>query len=436
MPGRNDPCPCGSGKKYKRCHLLEDDKRRVRERAPIHDSDEQLLLAILHNGMREFDFSPPAMINDVFGRDPQRIPIAMQWLAHIVDFDGLTLRGWFLSEHGDKLSSDEKALLDAQSKAWLSIWEVTAVEKGRGLHLTDLLTGEKRFVHEISGSLTAEPMLSILARVVDFEGESYFMGTHPQPLPPHAVSGVLDAARRAFRLRNTIPADRLRGEKAAGVLFGSWHAAIERLRQPPTLVNTSGDDILFTTDHYLITPGRRGDVEKRLQRLPGAQKNEEEITVVREEETVVATIFFRGDQLDVETNSLRRADSIRTEVEELLGDMIQRRGRVHTDPTEAFGRETAPPVEEENDPEMDAVVRQYKEQHYQDWLDEEIPILGGITPRKAAKSAAGRRKLLDLLLDDCLQGIAPAGIAAVRCDEALSRAGARTVRAGAAFSQF
>jgi len=27
-PGRNDPCPCGSGRKHKRCHLL-------RERAEI-----------------------------------------------------------------------------------------------------------------------------------------------------------------------------------------------------------------------------------------------------------------------------------------------------------------------------------------------------------------------------------------------------------------
>ena len=26
-PGRNDPCWCGSGKKYKKCHLLEDDKK-------------------------------------------------------------------------------------------------------------------------------------------------------------------------------------------------------------------------------------------------------------------------------------------------------------------------------------------------------------------------------------------------------------------------
>jgi hypothetical protein len=26
--GRNDPCPCGSGKKYKKCHLPEDEKAK------------------------------------------------------------------------------------------------------------------------------------------------------------------------------------------------------------------------------------------------------------------------------------------------------------------------------------------------------------------------------------------------------------------------
>jgi hypothetical protein len=28
-PGRNDPCWCGSGKKYKRCHLPGDDKKQA-----------------------------------------------------------------------------------------------------------------------------------------------------------------------------------------------------------------------------------------------------------------------------------------------------------------------------------------------------------------------------------------------------------------------
>lgn len=32
--GRNDPCHCGSGKKYKRCHLAADEKREPAARAP------------------------------------------------------------------------------------------------------------------------------------------------------------------------------------------------------------------------------------------------------------------------------------------------------------------------------------------------------------------------------------------------------------------
>ena len=29
--GRNDSCPCGSGKKYKKCHLFEDEAARSKE---------------------------------------------------------------------------------------------------------------------------------------------------------------------------------------------------------------------------------------------------------------------------------------------------------------------------------------------------------------------------------------------------------------------
>jgi SEC-C motif-containing protein len=34
-PGRNDPCHCGSGKKYKQCHLAADEakERAAREKA-------------------------------------------------------------------------------------------------------------------------------------------------------------------------------------------------------------------------------------------------------------------------------------------------------------------------------------------------------------------------------------------------------------------
>lgn len=31
--GRNDPCHCGSGKKYKQCHLAEDEAKAREDRA-------------------------------------------------------------------------------------------------------------------------------------------------------------------------------------------------------------------------------------------------------------------------------------------------------------------------------------------------------------------------------------------------------------------
>jgi len=32
-PGRNEPCWCGSGLKYKKCHLASDERERSRMRA-------------------------------------------------------------------------------------------------------------------------------------------------------------------------------------------------------------------------------------------------------------------------------------------------------------------------------------------------------------------------------------------------------------------
>jgi tetratricopeptide (TPR) repeat protein len=37
-PGRNDPCPCGSGKKYKRCCLAKDEDAK---RAALADTSQQ-----------------------------------------------------------------------------------------------------------------------------------------------------------------------------------------------------------------------------------------------------------------------------------------------------------------------------------------------------------------------------------------------------------
>ena len=40
---RNDPCPCGSGKKYKKCCLAQDEKSAAEQRRQAEEADAALL---------------------------------------------------------------------------------------------------------------------------------------------------------------------------------------------------------------------------------------------------------------------------------------------------------------------------------------------------------------------------------------------------------
>ncbi len=44
--GRNEPCPCGSGKKYKQCHAPIDEARET-ERRQIRQAQEPLLAKVM-----------------------------------------------------------------------------------------------------------------------------------------------------------------------------------------------------------------------------------------------------------------------------------------------------------------------------------------------------------------------------------------------------
>ena len=58
--GRNDPCPCGSGKKYKKCHLAEDEGATV---VPVAAPDPEALLA---EGWRLFEQRRPGAAEKEF----------------------------------------------------------------------------------------------------------------------------------------------------------------------------------------------------------------------------------------------------------------------------------------------------------------------------------------------------------------------------------
>ncbi len=176
-PGRNDPCYCGSGKKYKQCHLREDQAEE-RERREQVDAARFLRL----------DLSRFAR-DDRFTADYERA-LPLYWnnyydagsAGEMSQFEALRFLDWFVfdytledgsrileiyhNEAEEKLKPNEKKLLDS----WMDVpaacaYELTAYD-GQNLQLRDFVTGEAFEAFEAGGRGNVDIGDLILTRLV------------------------------------------------------------------------------------------------------------------------------------------------------------------------------------------------------------------------------------------------------------------------------
>jgi len=114
---------------------------------------------------------------------------------------------------------------------------------------------------------------------------------------------------------------------------------------------------------------------------------------------ILGRIELEGRRLRLMTWSERRAERGRQVLEKLLGGRVRYRTTTCEDALEAARRAPRPKKQPEAIPaEVQAeVLGEYLDRHYRDWLDQPIPLLGGRTPRQAARLKTGRPKLIGLL---------------------------------------
>ena len=429
--GRNDLCPCGSGKKYKRCHGAEASATRpeVARANALKAVDLDLSSRLLRFAKSRFGFAwLDDVLNEYAGDEGLEVPehemsLAIPWALHFRrDDHGETVARAWQTEHGGRVTADQRVVLRAYANAWLSIWEVTRVERGVGTALADQLTREERFAHDVSSSGTLDLHDALLAIVLDCDGVSFFGGAHPQPLPPSYADAVLRDARKICRVRTrAVEPETLRDNDTQLDLVNEWNAtvALVRMAPPPTVTNTDGDLVSLTTDDFeLIAPS--AEVVARLASMPGARDPEREegdivVTFTKAgnathrdwDNTVIGHAFVGERRLRVETNSLRRADELRAAIERHLLGLIRHRLRQETNTANLMaGAPARPPSSrgrsvpsQPTPPEMSAALRSFREQHMRGWVDEEIPLLGGLTPRAAARTPRARQALEVLLKD-------------------------------------
>jgi hypothetical protein len=415
-PSRNAACPCGSGRKYKKCCLQREDQPATEGGVhPLHELDRRLVRALAGFADQRFGSAWLAALEH-FADDPEMLQLAVHWCLFHQRLAGRSVLDVYLSERSRWLSREERAWLEAQRAAWLSIWEVKEVEPGARIVLRDLLSGEERAVRETTASRTAVLHDAMLARVVDHGGVSLLCGVHPRTLGPSAAADLVRRARARLRSKARVPSDRLRDEDFGRYLIGRWEKAVAELEahrgMPTALSNTDGDPFLLTTDHFTIAPGARAAVEAQLAALPCVETEPGEDpraylfvrpgdrTRAHESNTIVGRVSIAGDSLRAETNSRERADALREKIETACGEHVRHRTREHADPlSEAAprGRPARPPAPPP--PEIEQIELELKQRHYAGWLDHPLPALRGLTPRAAARTASGRAAV-DVLLKE------------------------------------
>lgn len=437
---RNAPCPCGSGRKYKKCHLAQDEareatargtgpaaeearahQRRLEERDPVHALDERITADALALARRQWGraFDPDAALARA-GLDFATTQSLLGWSAgHYRGPQGRTALELYLEQRGGGLDAQGRALLAAERSAWFSLHEVVSAEPGGSILLRDLLAGGEREVQEKAASRTVRPRDVLLARVLDLGDRAVLAGCHLRSLPPRPA----DEARRRIRSHLGVRAakvkpERLREASADEAIFEIWQEVVEVVdaRPPPRLQNTDGEDVVLTTDRFEVAEGKEAAVLAGLLGLPDASRDEEApgvegiaVSFVRQGNakgllptTLMGRATLEGRALRLETNSLARADRLRSIVAGRLGPLVSFRIRDHADPVAGLakggGRGGPRRAPEPMPPEVLEVMKRMQAEHYRRWLDQANPALGGLTPRQAAGRKGKPRQQLELLL--------------------------------------
>jgi hypothetical protein len=148
--GRNDPCPCGSGKKYKRCCLQKETAGKSEamglDRAWDTMMDKLLDFSREARFRQDLESAFDLFWNKIYTIEqsgelpPPQIMNFLDWYVHDyrTSTDGRRIVEIFLEEKGPRLSEQERILVRADSDALLSALEVTGVEEGRTIGLLDV----------------------------------------------------------------------------------------------------------------------------------------------------------------------------------------------------------------------------------------------------------------------------------------------------------
>jgi hypothetical protein len=448
--GRNDPCPCGSGRKYKQCCLKNVVASEESPWSQQRDASGWLVQQMLNFARQKFAKDLLAAWSD-FNQDDSAVPIEEDpeegqiFVPYLLfDWDpeprsrrrspvaGLIAQSYLL-KMGSRLPELERLILEQAMTQPLSFYEVVRCDPGEGMVLRDVLIGGEVEVIERTASRMMRPGDVGYAQICELPEVTTLGRLAPLCIPPNrkaAIVGLREKLRKkiAKQNRGLTAADLIRYRDDIRTVYLDVRDA---MRTPPRLTNTDGDPLVLHTLTFragsahaafeALAPLARGIPKKEL--LQAAKFDHDGTLLSVElpwqkqgnrihkdwENTLLGHISISGRSLIVDVNSEKRAARVRHEIERRMGILVVHQKTVtqtpntswkKSKPGTAAGTSAAHPGPEKRSPEpaFGEQMREELQREIENWIFQKIPALGGRTPLEAIEDPDGREIVESLLL--------------------------------------
>jgi hypothetical protein len=367
QPGRNQPCPCGSGRKYKACC-------QASAVVPLPNRAGLLYTLAATFAQRPGTGDRFGLLINQLGGDPQGVLLCVDLL---LIHEGAAER--FLRTRGAWLCDDERYLIATWTAIPIGAFEIREVRRGVGATVRMLPGGEPVVLQDRKFSTCVRPLDLCCGRILT-------NGARPQLL---ALPVLVTRDRRRDLL------DLLASGPSAEQI-----AAFVGPQPDPYLRNSDGHDYT-DAEVVLQVAGDAGRSWQRLSdRLVGIDPNALERHDERDGKTVsLGRMNGAGQRWTLNANSRERLAALESLVRAetpAAREVSRRAERLGGEPP-SDGRRVRTLVVDNNvvPAGEDDILRATRES----WVDTTVNSLG-MTPREAAKAGGDARVELQAILDD------------------------------------
>ena len=450
--GRNDPCRCGSGKKYKKCCLEQDEQNRrdqtggsesIESMRPIMGSRDTAEGSLRHKVVEFSDAMDSKHKHflaakeeweggdtvDYFGPDggPRYVGL-MDYFIHdyVIPSKDKCILDLFYDARRSELPAAELSILEEWLDNRRALYEVQVVRPGEGVDLQDLLTGAAYQVYDKSASRTLERWDILCARLMKCEGRWTMTGT-AQPIQRRLKKEVVAYIQESLKaLQTKDPSMTL--ERYLKTHSPEIKRFLEEVHeQNPLHFSTSTGEaitpteIIFEiTDLPVVrdclgemndfaclgasseTPG--GSRYDWLQRGASSQVTTGKPGTLRRgiqfisrmmshpsvpDAPVLGNLTLTAHELRVSCLSQERMDLLTALLETRLGTLLRFKTSKRVPLAAMNSKERAESADIPEDIKREMMTK-FFENYYREWKDKSIPSLDGLTPHQAARDPRGR----------------------------------------------